>query len=276
VSWYDNLDDGTSKGARISFVDMANPDRPKYRHVLLVEPYLDPATGGAGTPTFRAVKIHAGGIMWYGDLLYVVDSAGASERNGIRIFDTRKMLKLGTNPDTAIGRQSDGSYAAYGYTYVLPQSAAYDAQKPAGGEKSIAWSFISLDRSTAPDSIVVGEYGTPTDPADQKRLFRWKLDATTRLLTATSNVATASYAVQIDINEMNGATSVAGKYYIARANGNSPGNLVTWVPGNLVKFNDEPPHAEDLSYDKTTGFLWNLTEPIGDRYVFGRSISLLQ
>jgi hypothetical protein len=272
VSWYDNLDDATSKGARISFVDMTDPDQPKYRHVLLVEPYLDPSTGGAGTPNFKAVKFHAGGIMWYGDLLYVVDTG-----KGIRIFDTRKMLKVSTSgAATAIGRQSDGSYAAFDYTYVLPQSAAYDAQATPEGVKAVVWSFISLDRSTAPDSIVVGEYGAPDDPADQKRLFRWKLDATTRLLTATSNVATAYYAVQIDVNEMNGATSVDDKYYIARANGNSPGNLVTWEPGSFVKYNDEPPHAEDLSYDKNTGWLWNLTEPIGDRYVFARDITKLQ
>lgn len=272
VSWYDHLDETTGKGARISFVDMTNPDAPKYRHVLLVEPYLDPSTGGAGTPNFKAIHFHAGGVMWYGKLLYVVDTS-----KGIRVFDTTKILKVTANgDDTTIGRQSDGTYTAHNYAYVLPQSAAYDAQAPTGGERAIQWSFISLDRSTTPDSVVVGEYGLPTDPADHKRLFRWNIDYTTRLLTATSDVATAVEAVQIDINEMNGATSVNGKYYIARANANSNGDLITWVPGSLVNYNDLLAHAEDLSYDKNTGWLWNLTETQQERYVFARDISQLQ
>ncbi|MEV0428733.1 hypothetical protein [Micromonospora sp. NPDC050495] len=272
VSWYDNLDDTTGKGARISFVDMTNPAAPKYRHVLLVEPFLDPSTGGAGMPNFKAINFHAGGLMWYGKLLYVVDT-----NRGIRVFDTTKMLKVTANGDeSSIGRQSNGSYTAHNYAYVLPQSAAYDAQTPTGGERPIQWSFISLDRTTTPDSILVGEYGKPEEPADHKRLFRFSIDASTRLLTATSNVATATSAIQIDINEMNGATSVGGKYFISRPNGNAVGDLITWVPGNNVVYNELPvTHPEDLSYDKTTGWLWNLNETQGERYVFARKISLL-
>lgn len=272
VSWYDHLDETTGKGARISFVDMTDPVAPKYRHVLLVEPYLDPSTGGAGTPNFKAIHFHAGGIMWYGKLLYVADT-----HKGIRIFDTTKMLKVTANGDeTTIGRQSDGSYTAHNYSYVLPQSAAYDARTPTGGERAIQWSFISLDRTTSPDSIVVGEYGEPDEPADSKRLFRWNIDASTRLLVALDNVATATKAIVVDVNEMNGATSVNDKYFISRANGSAAGDLVTWVPSQLVNYNDLLAHAEDLSYDKNTGWLWNLTETQQERYVFARDISKLQ
>lgn len=271
VSWYDHLDVTAGKGARISFVDMTNPAAPKYRHVLLVEPYLDPSTGGAGTPTFKAIHFHAGGIMWYGKLLYVVDTS-----KGIRVFDTTKILKVTANGDDTIGRQSDGTYTAHNYLYVLPQSAAYDKQATPAGVEPIDWSFISLDRTTTPDSIVIGEYAEPAEPANNKRLFRWNIDYTTRLLTATNNVATATYAVQIDVNEMQGGTSVNGKYYISRSNGNNSGNLVTWAPGSLVNYNNLLPKPEDLSYDKNTGWLWNLTETPASRYVFARSISQLQ
>ena len=160
VSWYDHLDDGTGKGARISFVDMTNPDAPEYRHVLLVEPYLDPAMGGAGLPTYRAVNIHAGGITWYGNRLYVVDS---SVHKGLRVFDMTKILKVTANGDeSTIGLQANGTYAAHNYLYVLPQSAAYDAQAPTGGRtpsagrssrstaaaRTASWSASSVSRRT--------------------------------------------------------------------------------------------------------------------------------
>ncbi len=267
VSWYDHNDPTNGKGVRISFVDMTDPSAPTYRHVLLVEPYYE-STGGAGVPDFRAVNVHAGGIMWYGDLLYVVETG-----KGIRVFDTSKMMKVSSTGDTTtIGRQSDGSYTAHNYLYVLPQTLAYDAAV-SGGQPAIQWSFISLDRTTSPDSIVVGEYASP---GDGKRLFRWDLDYTTRLLTASGGVATATFAAVVDINEMQGATSVDGKYFISRSNGNLNGNILTWVPGNTVNYNDNLPHTEDLSYDKTTGWLWNLAEEPAERYVFARTAADLQ
>lgn len=267
ASWYDHSDEVAGKGARISFVNMTDPANPRYRHVLLVEPYVQQYNPAVTVPTFRAIHTHAGGIMWYGKLLYVADTF-----NGIRVFDTTKMLKVSATGDgTTIGLQSDGTYTAHNYQYVLPQVAAYDDVATPSGIPRVRYSCIALDRSTAPDSMVVAEYGEPDKPANQKRLFRFNLDYTDRLLST----GTASKAYQIDINEVNGAASVNGKYYIARANGDNPGDLITWVPGNFVNYNDEPSHPQDLSYDKNTGWLWNMTEKPAGRYVFARAISKL-
>jgi 5-methylphenazine-1-carboxylate 1-monooxygenase len=79
ASWYYS-GSGDNKGVRTSFADYGNPSALRYRHVLLVEPYKD-ATGNAN---FRAVPVHAGGIVWYGHYLYVADTRG-----GFRVFDTR-------------------------------------------------------------------------------------------------------------------------------------------------------------------------------------------
>ena len=94
VSWYSK---GSSKGVRISFVDVANKN---YRNVLLVVPEED------GT-SFHSVKIHAGGIMWYGDRLYVVDTD-----NGIRIFDTSRIYEVSVGD--GIGKVGS-EYQAYNY-----------------------------------------------------------------------------------------------------------------------------------------------------------------
>jgi len=263
VSWYDHSDPAAGKGVRVSFVDMSTPSAPTYRHVLLVEPYHD----SAGNPNFAAVHVHAGGLMWYGDLLYVVDTS-----HGIRVFDTTKIMQVTANGDKAtIGRQPDGSYTAHNYLYVLPQSLAYDSVV-SGGYPAVQWSCISLDRTTTPDSIVVGEYG---DPGDGKRIFRWDLDYTTRLLKATGGVATSTLAAIVSIDQVQGVTSVDNRYYFSRSQGNDDSNILTWVPGNTVHSNAAPPHSEDVSYDHNTGWLWDHTEEPSARWVYALSVSTL-
>ena len=80
VSWYHD-----TKGVRISVVDIADPAKPVYRHVLLVEPV-------AGDPVdFKPILVHAGGLAWVGDLLYVVHTG-----KGFRVFDTTALLQVAT------------------------------------------------------------------------------------------------------------------------------------------------------------------------------------
>ena len=102
VSWYAKKDE--EKGARISFIN-TSVSPPKYRHVLLVEP-----TGTSAKPSFKAVKVHAGGIAWYCNLLYVQDTD-----HGARLFDVDHIYKA--KDGDGVGRQSDGSYHAYGYKW---------------------------------------------------------------------------------------------------------------------------------------------------------------
>ncbi len=100
VSWYQKEGD---KNVRVSFVDRKTHE---YRHVLLVYPSAD--------DDFKSITIHAGGIMWYGNVLYVVDTS-----NGIRAFDLDNIWEVESGD--GVGKTSDGKYSAAGYRYVLPQ-----------------------------------------------------------------------------------------------------------------------------------------------------------
>jgi hypothetical protein len=103
VSWHSDHYDGGKRGARISFVKQGSGRSKKYRHVLLAQP--------KGSDNFEAIeKLHAGGIAWYGNLLYVVDTSG-----GLRVFDMNHMYKVESSIKDKIGKQSNGNYGAYGY-----------------------------------------------------------------------------------------------------------------------------------------------------------------
>jgi hypothetical protein len=99
VSWHRDDD----KSVRVTFVDRANGD--KYRHALLVYPHA--------ADNFREVPVHAGGIAWYGDKLYVVDTS-----QGIRVFDLANIWQVGSGD--AVGK-TGSKYSAAGYKYVIPQ-----------------------------------------------------------------------------------------------------------------------------------------------------------
>lgn len=99
VSWHNDGD----TSARVTFVDR---ETNKYRHALLVYPTDD--------DDFEEVGIHAGGITWYGNTLWVVDT-----KIGFRVFDLSNIWKVESGD--GVGKNSDGTYSAAGYGYVIPQ-----------------------------------------------------------------------------------------------------------------------------------------------------------
>ncbi len=259
VSWYDSADDGINKGVRVSFVDWSNPSSPRYRHVLLVEPYRT----SSGQPSFRSVNIHAGGIFWYGYYLYVVDTW-----NGLRVFDMRHIWRVSTGNENIIGRQSDGSYHAFNYLYVLPQALRY-TQSTQGGYSEFRFSFVSLDRTSTPDSIIVGEYG---NPGTGTRLLRFGIDYTNRMLrTDSSGYARGTEAYRVDFTSMQGATSINGRYLVSTSDGSSnAGDLIAWRPGSSPRYYNDSLGIgpEDVSYWASRDQLWSLTEYPGRRSVY--------
>ncbi|GLF97412.1 hypothetical protein [Streptomyces yaizuensis] len=164
----------------------------RYRHVLLVEPT---AKGEAGQgPGFRFVTGHGGGVVWYGNHLYVTDTV-----NGLRVFDLGRMAKVDTYGSgvTTYGVGADGRSSACGYPYVVPQTHTYrqSVPVPAGGcgargvggrpaARALCFSWLSLDRTGArtaaggtggpgPYRLVVGEwYGA----ARGARVVRYRLN----------------------------------------------------------------------------------------------------
>jgi hypothetical protein len=259
VSWYDNGSDGIDRGVRVSFVDYTVPCTPSYRHVLLVEPY----DRSDGQVSYRTVNVHAGGIFWYGHHLYVADTA-----MGFRVFDLRRIWQVSSTDPGAVGWQPDGSYQAYDYKYVLPQALRY-VGSTVHDYPALRFSFASLDRTSSPDSVIVGEYGYP---GDGTRLVRFPIDYTDRRLREDSDGyvrGTEAYLVSVD--SMQGAVSVNGTFYLSTSDGETnEGDLATFRPGGPVTLhrNVLPTGPEDLSYWGVRDQLWSATEWAGSRSVF--------
>ncbi len=249
VAWhYDTSAGGTSydKGVRVSFADISSTTDIDYRHVLLVKP-----TGTASSPSFEAVGVHAGGIAWVGDYLYVADTS-----NGLRVFDMSRMLEVATDQDS-IGCDSSGTCRAYQYKYILPQVTRY-ALPDCGCD--LTFSFVSYDSST--NSLITGAYSSNSIDGV---LVRWPLDGTTQL-PAPYTTATEAWVAQQD--RMQGAAAYNGEFWLScSSQSGAYGKLYnlstagstgyTWVDG-----------PEDLAVDPLNGWLWSLTEDVGDRWVF--------
>jgi hypothetical protein len=254
VSWYY---DGAApdKGVRVAFADASSK---AYRFALLVEPYMNGAR-----PDFRAIPVHAGGLAWFGNSLYVADTT-----HGFRVFDMSRILEVATGVD-AIGWDGGASvYRAHNYKYVIAQIGAYEQDSAC----SPRFSFTALDRATTPPSIVSGEY-IDANPAG--RLYRWNLDpATGRLAGGDRFVPVeAFYSAQSNIQ---GAVPAYGRWLLSSsAPTGGHGALYRVAPGFSAThaWSDSP---EDLSIDVSTGELWGLSEAVGARYVYSMMVTNYQ
>jgi hypothetical protein len=275
VSWYDDAADGTAKGVRISVSNLsASASAPPYRHILLVEP-----SGTTSSPSFTPVNVHAGGIMWYGNLLYVADTNG-----GFRVFDLNHLWEVSTGNPSAIGRQSDGSYQAFDYKYVLPQTAKF-TDSTAGGYTQLKHSSVSLDRTSSPDSVIVTEYHDALEIANgaQVRTIRVPIDYTNRYLKpASDGIIKATEAYRIDLEGVQGSAAINGEFFYTDSDGtdftdpNTEGDLYTWAApsGSMVRHGDALTFGpEDLSYDPARDYLWTVSEHPGYRWVYAMDAS---
>ncbi|GAA2635510.1 hypothetical protein GCM10010399_80340 [Dactylosporangium fulvum] len=257
VSWYTKDGcDGAQSRSRITLVDWDATYPNKYRKVLLVEP-----TGTAAAPSFKDIPIHAGGVSWYGDYLYVADTG-----RGMRVFDMRKILKTNTGGTAdQIGRQSATTYYAHNYAYVLPQIGTVTAGTTSG--TSLAWSSISLDRVSR--SIVMTEYtcqsGCTSYPNRAPRAVRFPFAAGATTFAAST---TATQALQLPWYKLNGVASHNGRWWF---NSSGSKQLYYWTPSAGAHTYAWVSAGESISYwkDETEpDLLWSLQEGVGHRNVF--------
>ncbi|MEV1094997.1 hypothetical protein AB0I87_05870 [Streptomyces sp. NPDC049952] len=263
------------KGIRVSFFDQATQ---MYRHVLLVWPYVNSkdhisfdalharegtCTSGVTASCAAQQGIHAGGMVWYGNYLYVADTA-----NGMRVFDLRKIMDL--NPDNdadvndptpdglvsdvldkkRVGRQSNVWYS-YGYRYVMPQVATlkFTTAKNDGSTKGNQCystgrpkaSYISLDR-TDTDHLVLGEYCNHNNGGDSTgRVGTYPMTALTAAVEgAAGTTASADLAYGLPAgtafngedlwHKIQGVTRYEGTWYFHRSNASSNGRLLQATP----------------------------------------------
>lgn len=192
------------KGVRLSFADVSTlgGDVP-YRHILLVEP--------KGPTGLASVDIHAGGLALVGPYLYVADTS-----RGVRVFDTTRIMATSTSAacSSLIGK-SGAETCAYGYAYALPQIGGY--YYPAGTDATCRakFSYLSVDTTSNPPSLISGEYDNDVTTGIYSRLLRFPLDpASSKLAVDPQNVAHANAAWYAGSRNIQGATAINGKFFL--------------------------------------------------------------
>ncbi len=244
VSWYASHLWGFIFGSRISVMDCTDEAVAPYRHVLLVHPRRR-----WGINWLTTIRVHAGGIVWYGKYLYV-----AGGQHGIRVFRLDDLVRVRNR------------FRSRSYRYVLPQFTAYDADHDRGvGE--MMYSFMSLDRA-GEDHLVAGEYGRK---GGSHRLMRYPLDRDTELLRSDDRgwaVPAELYDRQVE--RMQGATLVEGTWVITSSMGKGrAGDLWVGRPGDYVRHAGVlPTGPEDITYWPQRRQLWSVSEWPGHRWVY--------
>jgi hypothetical protein len=258
---------------RVAFIDYSQPI-PKYRWAYLVEP-----TGGGG---FRATKTHMGGMVWYGNLLFVT---GQNNGAAFKVFDLQKMVRMSDGRDD-IGKSGNARFA-YGYEYVIPQVGFYGYEHrdtPCGdgslGEMAepLCFSSVSLDRSSSPDSLVTTEY---LDGAADRytRLVRYPLGANFLLRNDGGNVTNAWHAYRTNAGNVQGVASnyATGRWWTASSRGGDHG----WLYGHSANGQTGQSSCggtggscwairpQGLTRRYAFGQVWSQTEKWNERRIFG-------
>lgn len=246
TSWYGRGPIGRMLGSRLSVIDWTDDRPPRYRHILLVEPRRWLGL----LHRLRPVRVHAGGIVWFGGHLYVAGSSA-----GVRLFRLDEVVRVRTRWRTG------------GHRYVLPQ-AAFLAAEGDDDQRPLTYSFMSLERGTDEVHLVAGEYGRK---GGSHRLVRYAIDPDTELLrTDERGRAVAADLHDRQIARMQGAVVVGGTWVVTSSNGRgNAGDLWAGRPGEFVRHRGVlPTGPEDVTYLPQRHQLWSLTEWPGQRWVY--------
>ncbi len=211
VSWHNG------GRVRLTFVD---PDRRTYRHVLLVEPVMR-----GGRPTYTDVGVHAGGIAWYGDKLYVADT-----RHGLREFDMRQIFDLAAGGAGSTGHADriglhGGTYYAHGFRYVMAQTNDWEFARGSAGAKCrgtgpLRMSWTAIDRTTRPHVLIAGEY-CRTGWA-RGRVVTWPLED-----FAGGGTVRADGGARLPADMIQGAVRTHGRWWFTQSLGSKRGRLLS-------------------------------------------------
>ncbi|MDB4941567.1 MAG: hypothetical protein JWP97_1101 [Labilithrix sp.] len=259
-AWYYTPPAGSTyeKGVRVAVLDVTDPAAPRYRFALLVEP-----KGSVAAPTFAPVLVHAGGLVWIGDLLYVPVTA-----TGFRVFDMKHILATTTDVDE-IGC-SAGVCRGGLYKYVIPQIGSYTDTSACAP----IYSSVSLDRSTSPPTLLASEYCGGTACGGKPlagRAYRWPLDPATGRLS--SGIFWPSEAMLLGQQQVQGTASRAGVYYMSSSAPAASAGALYRVKGGKSATSTWLDFPEDLMVDAPNGLLWTQSEGVGTRVVAGMKLT---
>lgn len=278
VSWYST----GKQGVRITLL---NTKTKKYRHLLLVVPFRSAANGQLN---YSPLRLHAGGIVWYGERLYVADTY-----NGVRVFDLKNIYDLTASPNGnvtigKIGRYGNRYYAGR-YRYVIPQSGRWKSPRKASASCKpsgpIHNSWMSLDRSSRPDRLVVGEFCAKRGDTTPGRVTLWKMS--NHEIASSGGTATAAQVLSLPAvngarhgaNVQGGATTDGSTWFFSISHGAK-------AAGTLARFQNRAPtrwHGrgtkktpqgpEDLTfrYRHSKRLLYSVSEYAGYRIIYARN-----
>ncbi|URN06400.1 hypothetical protein LUW74_25805 [Actinomadura madurae] len=247
VSWHEN------GKVRITFVD---PARRRYRHVLLVEPVMK-----GRHVTYRDIKVHAGGIAWYGDRLYVADTW-----RGLREFDMRQIYDLARSKAGSTGHAGRvglhrGKYYAHGYRFVMPQT---------GDRRFVRGARPRVQGVGAAAHVVGGRRPDPVAARPHRgRVLPPGPGAGTRRHLADGGAGgerdrPRHLGATLPGDRIQGGVRTRGHWWFTQGRGTKRGRLLTTRPGRngwgRVKYRTISHGPEDLSCFRGRHRIWTIAE----------------
>ncbi|MEU6371934.1 hypothetical protein [Streptomyces sp. NPDC046909] len=234
--------------ARVAFIDANDMERLTYSWVLLTVP----VDGGRD---YRALDSQVSGMVWYQDKLLVTAA------DGLYVYDMNRVQRA-TVDSPAVGRV-DGGWAAHGGQWVLPAVGSY---RVTGTRPD----YISLDRSTSPDSLVASDWVSTDDDRDV-RLWRYDFsraaDSTGLLSTDGAGYARVNEAYQTKAPGVGAVLSYGSDWYLGRAADTDGDHGTLWRQdatgaeatgcGTDESRRCWSTDAESFSYWEATGELWS-------------------
>lgn len=247
VTWFRQRLDGVHLASRVTFVDL---ERSRHLDVLLA------LTDEEGE--LRPAPIHAGGLAWFGDRLFV-----AATGRGIWEFDLGGIRKV----RGAVAQRVAGSRRRGGRTTALV--AVRTRVHPVALRCSYLGRVFADDGTPVP-RVLIGEHRTD----DSGRIGEFTLPEDEGATTSSGFVEVDRFAPAIP--RMQGVVRWGDRYFVSQSDDLRPGTL--WSGGRDTLRQDRVPlpvGCEDLALDPDARLLWSLGEHPWHRVVRGIPFSRL-
>ncbi|MEU9451310.1 hypothetical protein [Streptomyces sp. NPDC048277] len=259
--------------ARVAVINANGSAHPSYAWVLLTVPSADGST-------YRGLTSGISGMVWYEDKLLVTTTLGSAD--ALYVYDLNRIQRTSMLSE-AIGRVP-GGWSADGFRYVMPAVGSYRFTSGVCAEDGAPCpSALSVDRGTAPDSLVLGEW-TPAGSDRRARLWRYAFDESPKrdglLATDTFGRADAVEAYRTGASEIRGVLSyrppgaTGSEWYVGHLPGAMDGHGSLWRQdtkgARAADCGSDASHrcwatgTGSLSYAPDTGEVWS----VSDRMLF--------
>ncbi|MDH6515704.1 hypothetical protein M2164_002173 [Streptomyces sp. SAI-208] len=243
--------------ARVAFVDANDLNRLTYSWVLLAVPVDDGRD-------FRGLVSQVSGMVWYQNKLLV--TASGEDGDALYVYDMNRVQRA-TVDSGAVGRVR-GGWSAHGAQWVLPAVGSYRLADDRGTTRP---DYLSLDRSTAPDSLVASEWISGEDDTGA-RLWRYDFSGAPGrsglLATDSGGHARVAEAYATKAAGSGPVLSYDSQWYLGRAAGTDGDHGTLWRqntsgPAKATRCGTDETRScwsgesESLSYWEQTGQVWS-------------------